>query len=138
MIESYRRECDVSNLLGDELSTRYMQLLDSLRWDVEIGLTSLQRCYILRFHDEIVMDLVFTSSRDLGYSLFHISNKLCKWSVLFLIWRILEFYFDWLVRNFEMGRGVYVVGVKDRVGHTLLKESGKLVVGLKRAKISDA
>ena len=55
-----------------------------------------------------------------------------------MIWRILEFYFDWLVRNFEMGRGVYVVGVKDRVGHTLLKESGKLVVGLKRAKISDA
>ena len=84
------------------------------------------------------MDLVFTSSRDLGYSLFHISTKLCKGSVLFLIWRILEFYFDWLVRNFEMGRGVYLVGVKDRVGHTLLKESGKLVVGLKRAKIPDA
>jgi len=47
----------------------------------------------------------FQSNRDLGYSLFHISNKLCKGSVLFLIWRILEIYFDWLVRNFEMGRG---------------------------------
>ena len=42
------------------------------------------------------------------------------------------------MRNFEVGRGVYVIDVKDRVGHTLLKESGKLVVGLKRAKIPDA
>ena len=37
MVESYRPECDVSNLLGDELSTRYMQLIGILRWGVELG-----------------------------------------------------------------------------------------------------
>ena len=37
MIEAYRPECDVSNLLGDELSTRYMQLIGILRWGVELG-----------------------------------------------------------------------------------------------------
>ena len=37
MIEAYRAECDVSNLLGDELATRCMQLIGILRWGVELG-----------------------------------------------------------------------------------------------------
>ena len=37
MIESYRPENDTSDLLGDELASRYMQLIGILRWGVELG-----------------------------------------------------------------------------------------------------
>ena len=37
MVESYRPENDVSDLLGDELPTRYMQLIGTLRWGVGLG-----------------------------------------------------------------------------------------------------
>ena len=37
ILNDYRPENDVSDLLGDELATRYMQLIGILRWAIELG-----------------------------------------------------------------------------------------------------
>ncbi len=64
---SYRPEIDITLLLGDELTTRYMQLIGILHWGVEIGrLDIITEVSVLSQHQcsphEGHLDVVYKSS----------------------------------------------------------------------------